>query len=144
MRGFISFCVRKAIRNKSDKENRGFHVSFLNWRKAICFIWNRFSVYLNSPKSLRMEGFISFCEREVIRNKSDKVIRGFHVSFVNWRKAICFVWNRFSGSLNSPKSLRMEGFISFCEREAIRNKSDKENRGFQVPFVNWRKAICFF
>jgi len=120
MQGFISFCDREAIRNTSDKDNRGFHVSFVNWRKAICLDWNRFSVSLNSPKSIRMQGFISFCDREYIRNTSDKDNRGFHVSFVNLRKAICIDWNRFSVSLNSPKSIRMQWFISFCDREAIR------------------------
>jgi len=49
MLGFTSFCERGAIWKTSDKDNRGFHVSFVNWRKAICFVWNRFSVSLQ-PK----------------------------------------------------------------------------------------------
>jgi len=46
MQGFLSFFEREAIRNTSDKDNRGIHVSFVNWRKAICFVSNRFSVSL--------------------------------------------------------------------------------------------------
>jgi len=46
MQEFITFCEREAIQYTSDKDNRSFYVSFVNWRKALCFVSNRFSVSL--------------------------------------------------------------------------------------------------
>jgi len=77
-----------------------------------------------------MQVFICFCENETIRNTIDEDNRGFNVSFVNWRKAICFVWKILNVSLNGQKSIRMQVFICFCENETIWNTSNKDNRCF--------------